>query len=194
MNASDAQRPPSNSVAVIGGGPAGLMAAEVLAQGGAAVTVYDQMTSLGRKFLLAGRGGLNLTHSEDLALFLTRYGDADPLLRGAIEAFPPSGVARVGRQSRATDLHRLERTGVSHLAQDLAAAADLVAAPRQSRRHRQPAPSLGRLGRERSPALHDAGRRAIRHAGGDRPGARRRQLAAARIGRALGSARCRRAA
>jgi uncharacterized flavoprotein (TIGR03862 family) len=68
------------------------MAAEVLAQGGAAVTVYDQMASLGRKFLLAGRGGLNLTHSEDLALLLSRYGDADALLRGAIEAFPPSAL------------------------------------------------------------------------------------------------------
>jgi len=68
------------------------MAAEVLAHAGAAVTVYDQMTSLGRKFLLAGRGGLNLTHSEDLATFLTRYGEADPLLRGAIEAFPPQAL------------------------------------------------------------------------------------------------------
>ena len=68
------------------------MVAEVLAHAGAAVTVYDQMTSLGRKFLLAGRGGLNLTHSEDLATFLTRYGEADPLLRGAIEAFPPQAL------------------------------------------------------------------------------------------------------
>ena len=53
-------------VAVIGAGPAGLMAAEVLAQGGASVTVYDAMPSAGRKFLMAGRGGLNLTHSEPL--------------------------------------------------------------------------------------------------------------------------------
>src|SRR6185503_1228731 len=68
------------------------MAAEVLAQGGVMVTVYDQMASLGRKFLLAGRGGLNLTHSEDLAAFLSRYGEADGLLRGAIEAFPPSAL------------------------------------------------------------------------------------------------------
>ena len=77
---------------MIGGGPAGLMAAEVLAQGGVMVTVYDQMASLGRKFLLAGRGGLNLTHSEDLATLLSRYGEADGLLRGAIEAFPPSAL------------------------------------------------------------------------------------------------------
>ena len=76
-------------IAVIGAGPAGLMAAEVLAQGGAAVTVYDGMPSAGRKFLMAGRGGLNLTHSETLPSFLTRYGKAAPQLTAAIEAFPP---------------------------------------------------------------------------------------------------------
>jgi uncharacterized flavoprotein (TIGR03862 family) len=76
-------------VAIIGGGPAGLMAAEVLAQGGAAVTIYDAMPSVGRKFLLAGRGGLNLTHSEPLPAFLTRYGAASPHLAPAIDAFPP---------------------------------------------------------------------------------------------------------
>jgi uncharacterized flavoprotein (TIGR03862 family) len=80
------------TVAVIGGGPAGLIAAELLARAGAKVTVYDQMPSPGRKFLMAGRGGLNLTHSEDLATFLTRYGDIDPLLRSAIEAFPPAAL------------------------------------------------------------------------------------------------------
>jgi uncharacterized flavoprotein (TIGR03862 family) len=77
-------------IAVIGGGPAGLMAAEVLVQGGACVTVYEGMSSLGRKFLLAGRGGLNLTHSEDLARLLARYGAAEAKLRPAIEAFPPA--------------------------------------------------------------------------------------------------------
>jgi uncharacterized flavoprotein (TIGR03862 family) len=59
---------------VIGGGPAGLMAAEVLAQGGAEVSVFDAMPSVARKFLLAGRGGLNLTHAEAGEVFLTRYG------------------------------------------------------------------------------------------------------------------------
>src|SRR3954447_14437499 len=77
------------NVAVIGAGPAGLMAAEVLAQGGAKVTVYDAMPSAGRKFLMAGRGGLNLTHSEPLPDFLRRYGAAQPQLTSAIEAFPP---------------------------------------------------------------------------------------------------------
>ncbi|WP_299812534.1 TIGR03862 family flavoprotein [Tardiphaga sp.] len=65
------------------------MAAEVIAQSGARVTVYDAMPSAGRKFLMAGRGGLNLTHSEDLPTFLTRYGAATPRLAGVIERFPP---------------------------------------------------------------------------------------------------------
>jgi hypothetical protein len=77
------------NVAVIGAGPAGLMAAEVLAHGGARVTVFDAMPSVGRKFLMAGRGGLNLTHSEPLPAFLTRYREATPRLVAAIEAFPP---------------------------------------------------------------------------------------------------------
>jgi uncharacterized flavoprotein (TIGR03862 family) len=80
------------NVAVIGGGPAGLMAAEVLSTGGAAVTVYDRMPSVGRKFLLAGRGGLNLTHSEPFERFLTRYAEAAPCLRSAIEAFSPNDL------------------------------------------------------------------------------------------------------
>jgi hypothetical protein len=79
-------------VAVIGAGPAGLMAAEVLAQGGAKVTVYDAMPSVCRKLLMAGRGGLNLTHSESLSEFMARYGAAEPHLRNAIEAFPPDAL------------------------------------------------------------------------------------------------------
>src|SRR5882757_9146387 len=79
----------SKSVAIIGAGPAGLMAAEVLAQGGTSVTVYDAMPSAGRKLLMAGRGGLNLTHSEPLPQFLARYGTAMPHLKAAVEAFPP---------------------------------------------------------------------------------------------------------
>ncbi|MCA1512899.1 TIGR03862 family flavoprotein [Bradyrhizobium sp. NBAIM01] len=79
-------------IAVIGAGPAGLMAAEVLAQGGAPVTVYDAMPSAGRKFLMAGRGGLNLTHSEPLSQFMARYREAAPKLQAAVEAFSPDAL------------------------------------------------------------------------------------------------------
>lgn len=68
------------------------MAAEVLARGGAGVTVYDAMPSAGRKFLMAGRGGLNLTHSEPLPAFLARYREAMPRLAAAIEAFSPDAL------------------------------------------------------------------------------------------------------
>jgi uncharacterized flavoprotein (TIGR03862 family) len=79
----------ARNTAVIGGGPAGLMAAEMLADAGHRVTIYDRMASLGRKFLMAGRGGLNLTHSEPLPQFLRRYGAAERHLRPAIEGFTP---------------------------------------------------------------------------------------------------------
>ena len=82
------------NAAVIGGGPAGLMAADVLARGGALVTIYERMPSAGRKFLLAGRGGLNLTHSEALETFLPRYREGAPHLRAAIEAFSPADLQK----------------------------------------------------------------------------------------------------
>ncbi len=79
-------------VAVIGGGPAGLIAAERLAEAGHKVAVYDRMPSLGRKFLMAGRGGLNLTHSEAFGTFLTRYGTLPPQLDAALRDFPPDAL------------------------------------------------------------------------------------------------------
>src|ERR1700710_3512 len=82
----------THSAAVIGGGPAGLMTAEVLAGAGVAVTVYDQMPSVGRKLLMAGRGGLNLTHAELFPTFLSRYGHARPWLEPIITAFPPEAL------------------------------------------------------------------------------------------------------
>src|SRR5262249_53378281 len=87
---------PRAPVAVIGGGPAGLMAAEVLSRAGAMVTVFDRMPSVGRKLLLAGRGGLNLTHSEPFERLLRRYGDAASWLRPAIDAFSPSHLRAWG--------------------------------------------------------------------------------------------------
>ncbi|MEO8154639.1 MAG: TIGR03862 family flavoprotein [Rhizobacter sp.] len=82
----------SSRVAIIGGGPAGLMAAEVAAQGGLQVDVYDSMPSVGRKFLLAGKGGLNLTHSESLGLFLSRYGSRQAQLAPWLREFGPQQV------------------------------------------------------------------------------------------------------
>jgi len=80
------------TVVVIGGGPAGLMAAEILNASGAAVTVYDRMPTFGRKLLMAGRGGLNLTHSEPFDAFVARYGGAAARLRPMLEAFPPAAL------------------------------------------------------------------------------------------------------
>ena len=78
------------TVAVIGAGPAGLMAAEVLSLAGVAVDVYDAMPSVGRKFLLAGKGGLNITHSEPLPLFTSRYGESAPHMAAWLSRFGPA--------------------------------------------------------------------------------------------------------
>ncbi|WP_108883442.1 TIGR03862 family flavoprotein [Anderseniella sp. Alg231-50] len=78
--------------AVIGAGPAGLMAADVMARAGLRVTVFERMPSVGRKFLMAGRGGLNLTHSEPIDGFLQRYADASAWLGPAIKRFSPDDL------------------------------------------------------------------------------------------------------
>ncbi|MDA0242379.1 MAG: TIGR03862 family flavoprotein [Chloroflexi bacterium] len=83
-------------IAIIGGGPAGLMTAELLSRAAVSpplqIHVYDKMPSFGRKFLLAGRGGLNLTHSEPIEPFLARYGDRRPLIEPWLRAFGPAEV------------------------------------------------------------------------------------------------------
>jgi uncharacterized flavoprotein (TIGR03862 family) len=88
----------NQSVAVVGGGPAGLFAAQRLAESGFSVTVYDRMPSVGRKLLLAGRGGLNLTHSEPLEVFVTRYGTDGPT--------PPTSILDAVRSFDADALRR----------------------------------------------------------------------------------------
>jgi uncharacterized flavoprotein (TIGR03862 family) len=80
------------TAAIIGAGPAGLSAAEVLAEAGIDVTLYERMASPARKFLMAGRGGLNLTHSEDFSRVLTRYGAAAERLKPFLDAFGPRDV------------------------------------------------------------------------------------------------------
>lgn len=84
------ERSHGKRVLVAGSGPAGLAAAEVLAGAGLDVTIAERMPSAGRKLLMAGRGGLNLTHSEPFEGFLTRYGAGHPLLEAALRDFPPS--------------------------------------------------------------------------------------------------------
>jgi uncharacterized flavoprotein (TIGR03862 family) len=92
---SPASSIPSNTpprVAVIGGGPAGLMAAEVIAKAGLSVTVFERMPSVGRKLLMAGRGGLNITHSEPIEQFRSRYGAAAAWMSPLLDAFPPAAL------------------------------------------------------------------------------------------------------
>ena len=75
------------SVAIIGGGPAGLMAAEVISARGVKVDVYDSMSSVGRKFLMAGKSGLNITHSDPFDVFASRYGKRRPQVEPMLKAF-----------------------------------------------------------------------------------------------------------
>jgi uncharacterized flavoprotein (TIGR03862 family) len=79
-------------VAVVGAGPAGLMAAQVLSRAGVAVSVFDAMPSVGRKFLLAGKGGLNLTHAEPANVFASRYGQRQPEIEAIFRTFNSSDV------------------------------------------------------------------------------------------------------
>lgn len=84
--------PTDPAVHVIGAGPSGLMAAETLAQTGVRVIVHDRMPSVGRKLLMAGRGGLNLTHSEAQATFLSRYAEAEGPISDWLDAFSPDDL------------------------------------------------------------------------------------------------------
>lgn len=84
----------SASISIIGGGPAGLMAAEILSGSGHRVTVYERKPSLGRKFLMAGRGGLNITHSEPMEQFLPRYAQAEKWIGSAIQKFTPDDMRK----------------------------------------------------------------------------------------------------
>ncbi|MCW9059547.1 MAG: TIGR03862 family flavoprotein [Gammaproteobacteria bacterium] len=84
------QLPPTPVAAIIGAGPAGLMAAEVLVQAGIRVELFDAMPSVGRKFLMAGKGGMNITHAEALETFLDRYGARRAELEPLLRAFGPA--------------------------------------------------------------------------------------------------------
>ncbi|HEY8098998.1 MAG TPA: TIGR03862 family flavoprotein [Methylobacter sp.] len=82
----------NRNVAIVGGGPAGLMAAEVLSQAGVKVDLYDAMPSVGRKFLMAGKGGMNITHSEPYDQFLSRYGSRQAHIKPLLDAFGPEAL------------------------------------------------------------------------------------------------------
>src|SRR3954470_11431875 len=84
----------STDIAVIGAGPAGLMAAERVSGRGLKVTVFDAMATPGRKFLMAGRGGLNLTPFEPLPQFIARYGDPPSQVAAWLEHFSPDDLRR----------------------------------------------------------------------------------------------------
>lgn len=91
---SDSHSLPNKPVAIIGAGPAGLMAAEVIASAGYPVQVFDAMPSAARKFLLAGVGGMNITHAEDWPLFISRYGERQAELQPILEAFNPEALRK----------------------------------------------------------------------------------------------------
>ena len=80
------------TITIIGGGPTGLMAAFILSQNNYQVTIFDRKPSLGRKFLLAGRGGLNITHSEEIDIFLKRYNKNSDFLKPIINDFSPQDL------------------------------------------------------------------------------------------------------
>lgn len=80
------------AVSIFGGGPSGLMAADVLSAQGFGVTVFEAMPTVGRKFLLAGKSGLNITHAEEMSLFLGRFGTAENRLADAIRRFDPQAL------------------------------------------------------------------------------------------------------
>jgi uncharacterized flavoprotein (TIGR03862 family) len=81
-------------VAIVGGGPAGLLAAQRLAESGLRVQVFEQKATVGRKFLVAGHGGFNLTNGEDAAAFASRYGAASPLFHSLLAHFSPTDLRR----------------------------------------------------------------------------------------------------
>ena len=91
---TDSIASPLHHVAIIGGGPAGLMAAEVLSQAGVRVDLYDGMPSVGRKFLLAGVGGMNITHSEAYPAFLSRYAERAPHIAPLLRAFDADALCQ----------------------------------------------------------------------------------------------------
>ncbi len=146
----------SNDIAINGAGPAGLFAAEIIASAGLRVTIYERMPSPARKFLLAGRGGLNLTHSEPLEDLLARYGGCADEVRAVVKAFPPSRLIDWANGLDAQTFIGTKRSRLPQGNESLAIVASLAAPTERPRRHDQDAPPLDRLLR--------SGRTAVRYA------------------------------
>ena len=161
MNDLNAKPSLNVDVAIIGGGPAGLMAAEVLSRAGLAVHLFDAMPSVGRKFLLAGKGGLNLTHSEAADRFAERYGERrhqiDSLLRAwtAHGASRDQAVERLDEMLRGTAVWQVIAQSLRSIGRLVVGDAQHVEVLRALRHHlllldglldaRQPVPEPGRL-------------------------------------------------
>ena len=124
----------TKQIAIIGGGPAGLMAAEVLSAAGHAVTVYEAMPTFGRKFLLAGKSGLNITHSEDYAQFAARFGSASSRLRPALDALTPDDIRRwageLGTETFVGSSGRVFKTFIAPATRVSAVRRSTISAPR----------------------------------------------------------------
>ena len=84
----------TKEIAIIGGGPSGLMAAEILSANGFKVTIYERKPTFGRKFLMAGRGGLNISHSENLDSFIKKYGMKSNIFKTVIDNFSPEKLRK----------------------------------------------------------------------------------------------------
>src|SRR5215475_6635862 len=113
------------NVTIIGGGPAGLMAAEAASAAGARVELFEAMASVGRKFLLAGKGGLNLTHSEPSVTFLSRCGARRSMMTPLLESFGPEALRDLGPWARHRDICGLFRARVPHRSEGRALAASV---------------------------------------------------------------------
>ncbi len=137
---------PPPIIAVIGGGPAGLMAAEVLSVAGLQVNVFDAMPSVARKFLLAGRGGLNLTHAEAPDIFVTRYGKRRAEVGRWLDEFGPQQLRDWAHALGIETFVGSSGRVFPQRDEGRAAAARLASPPARRRRDIPCAPSLAGLG------------------------------------------------
>jgi choline dehydrogenase-like flavoprotein len=174
----------ARQVAIVGGGPAGLMAAEVLSAAGHAVTVFEAMPTVARKLLMAGKSGLNITHAEDYDIFLHRFGDTEQKLRVALDDFTPGALRHwaqgLGQETFVGTSGRVFPTVMK------AAVAGMACPAGGARRCHQDAASLDGFFRRRA-GFRDTGGRCLHEGRCRSSGARRRKLAASGFGCRMGA-------